>query len=134
MVGARKVRTEIERACRNALEAWGDAVEQAVRREVASDAAPQSGRRPKGGAKRRPRVDPRVVEVVQELVRAHDLTPRETEILEAAVRGAPRKQMLASAGVTNNTFKAQVRGLVRKLKAQRLQDVVVEVLRDALVR
>lgn len=80
------------------------------------------------------RVHPRVAAVLRDRVARHDLSPRETEVLEAAVRGDSRRAMLRSAGITLNTLKVHVRTLVRKLKARRLDDVVIGVLRDALTR
>ena len=85
----------------------------------------------RGGASRR-KVDPRISSVVDDRVAHHGLSPREAEILEAAVEGQSRTQMLKTAKISDNTLKSEVRVLMKKLAAANLQDAVIGVLRDAL--
>jgi DNA-binding NarL/FixJ family response regulator len=85
----------------------------------------------RGGASRK-KEDPRVVSAVKDRVTRCALSPREAEILHAAVGGQSRAQMCKSAKISDNTLKSEVRVLMKKLAATNLQEVVIGVLRDAL--
>ena len=73
-----------------------------------------------------------MLSVVRDRVEHNSLSPREAEILEAAVGGQTRAQMLKTAKISDNTLKSEVRVLMRKLSASNLQEAVIDVLRDAL--
>jgi DNA-binding NarL/FixJ family response regulator len=85
----------------------------------------------RGGASRK-KEDPRVLSVVRDRVTRCGLSPREEEILHAAVAGQSRAQMCKSAKISDNTLKSEVRVLMKKLSSTNLQEVVIGVLRDAL--
>jgi DNA-binding NarL/FixJ family response regulator len=51
------------------------------------------------------------------------LTPSETEVVMAAVRGASRQELVEARGVTLNTLKTQLRLALRKLGADSIADV-----------
>ena len=86
----------------------------------------------KRGAASRKKEDPRVVSAVKDRVARCSLSPREAEILHAAVGGLSRAQMCKTAKISDNTLKSEVRVLMKKLAATNLQEVVIGVLRDAL--
>ena len=73
-----------------------------------------------------------MLSVVKDRVTRCGLSPREEEILHAAVGGQSRAQMCKSAKISDNTLKSEVRVLMKKLSATNLQEVVIGVLRDAL--
>lgn len=60
------------------------------------------------------------------------LSPREVDILTAAMDGAEHSRLAAVGGVSSATIKTQVHRLVRKVGARSLQSLVSEVLRTAL--
>lgn len=76
--------------------------------------------------------DRRVAAVIQDLVRSHRLSPRETDVVAAATQGTSRKVIADQLGTTENTVKSCVRGLLRKCDAMSLEDVARMVWIDAL--
>jgi DNA-binding NarL/FixJ family response regulator len=74
----------------------------------------------------------RVAARLSELARRHALSPREAEILVAAVTGVPREVLLQQFGITENTYKSQVRGLLKKFEATDLATLALGVLRAAI--
>ena len=73
-----------------------------------------------------------MLSVVKDRVTRCGLSPREEEILHAAVGGQSRAQMCKSAKISDNTQKSEVRVRMKKLSATNLQEVVIRELRDAL--
>ena len=51
------------------------------------------------------------------------LTKKETEIVLLMLEGTPRKALLASCSITNNTLKSHVRQIYRKLGISRREDL-----------
>jgi DNA-binding NarL/FixJ family response regulator len=86
----------------------------------------------KRGGPSKKKEDPRVLSVMRERATRCALSPREEEILHAAVSGQTRAQMCKTAKISDNTLKSEVRVLMKKLSATNLQEVVIGVLRDAL--
>jgi DNA-binding NarL/FixJ family response regulator len=72
----------------------------------------------------------RITEAVSDLANKHSLTPTETEILFAAVRGIDRAAIVASRRVSENTHKTQVRGILRKTRTLSLGELRDRVLRS----
>jgi DNA-binding NarL/FixJ family response regulator len=71
-------------------------------------------------------------ELVEDLTRRHNLSPRETELLIYAVSGSSREEILREKNISPNTLKSQVRQLLRKFSAEDLDKLAVKVLRLAL--
>jgi DNA-binding CsgD family transcriptional regulator len=67
---------------------------------------------------------------VSELASRHALTPAQTEILTAAVRGIDRTSIFAARQVSENTHKTQVRGILRKTHTLSLGELRDRVLRS----
>jgi two-component system vancomycin resistance associated response regulator VraR len=76
--------------------------------------------------------DERISWAVDENSRRHRLTPREVDLLVAAVAGIPRKVLSDELGVSENTLKTQVRGLLRKTEATTLDELARTTLQLAL--
>jgi DNA-binding NarL/FixJ family response regulator len=76
--------------------------------------------------------DLRISWLIEDAVRAYKLSPRETDLLSAAVAGTPRKTLADELGTTENTLKTQVRTLLRKCAHQSLEDLGRHILRQAL--
>lgn len=97
-------------------------------RPVPSGSAKTSARA-KGPAKGKG--DP-VQAALAEITEEKRLTAREALILSMAVRGDAREAIPRSLGISTNTFKTQVRVLLRKLGEPNLADAAISVLRRAL--
>lgn len=76
--------------------------------------------------------DSRVAHVIEDLVQGYQLSPRETDVLAAAIGGIPRRAVADQIGTTENTIKSVVRSLLRKCSAENLEDVVRTVWIQAL--
>lgn len=76
--------------------------------------------------------DQRLAHLLDELARQRGLTPREAEILAAALGSTTRNQLLEQFGVTDNTLKSQIRALLRKTDHESLDALTKAVLRRAL--
>ena len=72
----------------------------------------------------------RITEAVSDLASKHALTPAQTQILFAAVRGIDRPSIFASRHVSENTHKTQVRGILRKTRTLSLGELRDRVLRS----
>lgn len=70
--------------------------------------------------------------VVEACARRWRLSPRETELLARAVDGTARDALVSSMGVSENTLKTQIRTLLRKADSNHLDELVGDVLREAL--
>lgn len=76
--------------------------------------------------------DSRVAHVIEDLVHSYHLSPRETDVLAAAIGGIPRRTVADQIGTTENTIKSIVRSLLRKCSSENLEDVVRTVWIQAL--
>lgn len=76
--------------------------------------------------------DRRIAFLVDELVQARSLSPRETDILAAALDGTPRKEIADQIGTTENTIKSCIKSLLRKCDGTSLDSMVREIMRKAL--
>jgi DNA-binding NarL/FixJ family response regulator len=77
--------------------------------------------------------DERVAAWTEELARRRDLTPREVQLLAFTLGNESRRNVIRRLGITENTLKTQVRGLLRKCNARTMDSLAKTVLRDALV-
>lgn len=76
--------------------------------------------------------DSRVAHVIEDLVQSYQLSPRETDVLAAAIGGIPRRTVADQIGTTENTIKSVVRSLLHKCSSENLEDVVRTVWIQAL--
>ncbi len=76
--------------------------------------------------------DVRVASIIDDFVHRFGLSPRESELLAAAVAGTARKTLADELGTTENTLKTQVRQLLRKCDQKSLEDLGRLVLRQAI--
>jgi DNA-binding NarL/FixJ family response regulator len=76
--------------------------------------------------------DERIARIIEADAARFDLTPRESEILSAAVAGTSRKLLANQLGTTENTLKTQVRQLLRKCGHDSLEELGRYVLHQAL--
>jgi DNA-binding NarL/FixJ family response regulator len=74
----------------------------------------------------------RLALVVDALAAEHELAPRESELVAAAVTGMPRRIMAGQLHVSENTIKVQVRRVLAKIRAASLDDVADEILWRAM--
>lgn len=68
--------------------------------------------------------DGRVSSVIADAVERHRLSPRESDILAAAVHGVPRKTIADQIGTTENTIKTCVRSVLRKCERASVDELV----------
>jgi DNA-binding NarL/FixJ family response regulator len=68
-------------------------------------------------------------DLVDRLSRRHQLTLREADIVSAATQGIAPKEFAASRSISMNTYKSQVRSVLRKIGANSIGEV-----RDLLLR
>lgn len=66
------------------------------------------------------------------LVKRHDLSPREGELLAAAVAGVRREALFEEVGTSPNTVKRQVRSLLCKCGESSVDRLIIRVLHQAL--
>ena len=76
--------------------------------------------------------DQRIAWIVDEMVQTKGLSPRETDILAAALDGTPRKEIADQIGTTENTIKSCIKSLLRKCEGANLESLVREIMRKAL--
>lgn len=74
----------------------------------------------------------RVTWLIQNTVDQFALTPRETDLLAAAVAGTSRKEVAEQLGTSENTVKSVVKGALRKMPHKSLDDAAREILHHAL--
>jgi len=70
--------------------------------------------------------------IVSSAVRRWGLSPRESEILVHAIRGGDRDEFLRIVGISVNTYKTQVRSLLRKADYESLPQLAIDALRSLL--
>lgn len=76
--------------------------------------------------------DARIARVIEANARRFALSPRESDILAAAVAGTARKILADQLGTTENTLKTQVRQLLRKCGHESLEELGRYVLHQAI--
>jgi two-component system, NarL family, response regulator DevR len=59
-----------------------------------------------------------------------NLSPRETEIIDATLRGRPRDEYVESTGMSVNTYKTHVRKLLEKADYENLSSLAIDLLQD----
>jgi DNA-binding NarL/FixJ family response regulator len=75
---------------------------------------------------------PRVSEAVRGLAARQKLTPRELQLLVYALGDEPRARVRRRLGISENTLKTEIRGLIRKCGARNADALAKQVLREAL--
>jgi DNA-binding NarL/FixJ family response regulator len=76
--------------------------------------------------------DHKLVDLVVRFSVLKDLTPREAEVIAAAMSGAKRSVLADALGVTENTLKGPIRLLLAKCSAPSVEVLINRVLRGAL--
>ena len=74
----------------------------------------------------------RIAWLVDDLAERKRLTPRECEVVAAAVAGIPRDLIAADLGISSNTLKCQIRRLLLKCDAGSTRELARRILRTAL--
>ena len=97
----------------------------------AAQARPEKGPAKTKGKRSAKGADPAQV-ALAEVVEEKELTAHEALVLSMAVRGETREAIPKILGISNNTFKTQVRVLLRKLGESNLADAANAILRRAL--
>lgn len=77
--------------------------------------------------------DVRIAHSLLEYATSARLTPRECEILSAAVAGIERADLLDELGITINTYKRQVRSVLQKCGEATLDRAAIGALRQAVL-
>ncbi|HEX9622107.1 MAG TPA: response regulator [Polyangiaceae bacterium] len=77
--------------------------------------------------------DERVTRVLEELARRCRLSPRETDLVAAAVSNASREELCQRLSVSPNTLKSRVRAVLRKTDHNTLDKLLKTVLQTAVV-
>ncbi len=75
----------------------------------------------------------RVARTIAQLAEAHALTAREVQLLSFCMGDEPRSLVRRRLGITENTLKTQIRGLLRKLGERNLDALAKNVLKSALL-
>lgn len=75
--------------------------------------------------------DARVAEWVDELAVRHNLTVREVQLAAYSLGHEPRARVRRRLGISENTLKTQVRGLLRKLRAPSLNALSQRLCQEA---
>ena len=74
----------------------------------------------------------RVSYLIQSAVERYGLTPRETDVLAAAVAGTPRRDLADQLGTSENTMKSVVKTALRKMPHSSMEEAAREILHEAL--
>jgi DNA-binding NarL/FixJ family response regulator len=74
----------------------------------------------------------RVARTIASLAESRRLTPREVQLLGYCLGDEPRARVRRRLGITENTLKTQIRGLLRKCGERNLDALAKNVLRSAL--
>jgi DNA-binding NarL/FixJ family response regulator len=76
--------------------------------------------------------DVRISWAIDEMSRRNRLSAREVDLLVAAVAGVPRKTLSDELGISENTLKTQVRGVLRKCDVSTLEELARATLQVAI--
>jgi DNA-binding CsgD family transcriptional regulator len=74
-----------------------------------------------------------VARVLADMARDADLTARELQVLASCVGKEPRELLRRRLGISENTLKSQIRGLLRKCRERSVHELAKQVLRSALM-
>jgi DNA-binding NarL/FixJ family response regulator len=77
--------------------------------------------------------DDRVAGTLQSLAERAQLTPREVQIIAFSLGNEPRVRMRKRLGISENTLKTQIRGLLRKCNERNVDSLAKNILRAALL-
>lgn len=75
---------------------------------------------------------PRIASILHTMASERQLTPRESELIAAAIAGMPRRLVAEELGVSENTLKVQVRLLLVKCGVSNLDELADGIVRRAL--
>jgi DNA-binding NarL/FixJ family response regulator len=75
----------------------------------------------------------RVVSTIAHLAETRALTPREVQLVSYCLGDEPRARVRRRLGITENTLKSQIRGLLRKCGERNLDSLAKNVLRTSLL-
>lgn len=78
--------------------------------------------------------DDRVARLVAELAVRCKLTPREVQVLSFCLGNEPRTRVRRRLGISENTLKTQIKGLLRKCNERSVDALAKNVLRAALLQ
>jgi DNA-binding NarL/FixJ family response regulator len=74
-----------------------------------------------------------VARVLADMARDAELTARELQVLASCVGKEPRELLRRRLGITENTLKSQIKGLLRKCNERSVHELAKQVLRSALM-
>jgi DNA-binding CsgD family transcriptional regulator len=74
-----------------------------------------------------------VARVLADMARDADLTARELQVLASCLGKEPRELLRRRLGISENTLKSQIRGLLRKCRERSVHELAKQVLRSALM-
>jgi DNA-binding CsgD family transcriptional regulator len=74
-----------------------------------------------------------VARVLAELAAETELTPREVQVLASCLGNEPREVLRRRLGISENTLKSQIKGLLRKCGERSVHELAKRVLRSALM-
>jgi hypothetical protein len=77
--------------------------------------------------------DEHVAAIVERLARESELTAREVQLLCFSLGDEPRALVRKRLGISDNTLKTQVRGLLRKAGQPNVDTLALNVLREAML-
>jgi DNA-binding NarL/FixJ family response regulator len=75
----------------------------------------------------------RVASTIAQLAASRALTPREVQLVSYCLGDEPRARVRRRLGITENTLKSQIRGLLRKCGERNLDALAKNVLRTSLL-
>jgi DNA-binding NarL/FixJ family response regulator len=75
---------------------------------------------------------PRIASILDAMATERQLTPRESELIAAAIAGMPRRLVADELGVSENTVKVQIRLLLVKCGVNNLDELADGIVRRAL--
>jgi DNA-binding NarL/FixJ family response regulator len=74
-----------------------------------------------------------VARVLADMAREAQLTPREVQVLASCVGKEPREVLRRRLGISENTLKSQIKGLLRKCRERSVHELAKGILREALM-
>ena len=77
--------------------------------------------------------DPLALRGNGEVEAASDLTPRQIEVLRLMARGASAKETATTLGISVNTVRTHIQGILRRLKARSQLEAVATAFRERLI-
>jgi DNA-binding NarL/FixJ family response regulator len=74
-----------------------------------------------------------VARVLADMARQANLNPREVQVLASCVGKEPREVLMKRLGISENTLKSQIKGLLRKCGERSVHELAKGILRNALM-